>query len=439
MVYCRYNIFIIVKEKPMFHKLHIQMTIFSALITSGILAVMTLACLFISERGIRQNSYVTFTNNANSCISHLETQSLLSHQWILRTKQNYGVEMEIRDNGQTLFFDRLNPDRGLQEKFAEAAQISRDTQGLDPDYTGSITLMKTSVFKTKEYYACTALLPKQDGVLSMIILYPLDRMKEQIREQRMAFGAMGLLAAGVLFVFSWFFTKKMVRPLEESRRKQTEFIASASHELRSPLAVILSSIQAMEGVPREDEARFYHVIKQEGSRMARLINDMLSLANADNHSWSVLKSSCELDTLVIDTYEKYEPLMKEKNLHFTVQIPDAEVRECACDASRIGQVLGILLDNAASYVSPGGSICLGLCTENKAFEIFVADNGPGIPDEDKESVFERFYRADTSRGSKQHFGLGLCIAREIIQLHHGTLKVADTPGGGATFTITLPG
>ncbi|WP_373215671.1 sensor histidine kinase [Ruminococcus sp. 5_1_39BFAA] len=422
----------------MFRKLHIQMTAFAALITSAILVVLTLACLAISESGMRKNSYATFENNVNSCISYMEGQTLLSHQWILQAKEAYGIDMKILDNGHELFFNKLNPTEEKADLFQEAAEISRETEGLDVDFPGGFTITKTALFRTEDYYACTALVPKKEGALSAVILYPLDDLKNQLKSQRIAFGMMVCLAIIAMSVFSWFLIKKMLRPLEESKRKQTEFIAAASHELRSPLAVILTSIQAMEDSGEKERERFISTIQSEGSRMARLIGDMLSLANADNHSWSILCSPCELDTLVLDTYEKYEAIFSEKGIRLSAKLPEEAFSLCKCDASRISQVLGILLDNAVSYVPSGGQVCLELAEDEKAFWLTVSDNGPGIPDQDKTSVFERFYRADASRGDKQHFGLGLCIAQEIVTLHRGTIVLTDTPGGGATFQIRLP-
>lgn len=423
----------------MFRKLHIQMTIFSTLITGAILAAMTMACLFISEKGAKENSYTAFTNNVHSCLTHLEGSMTLSHQWLLQVKSAYGIQIEIRDNGNPLFFNKLNPEEENTSAFELAARLSRETQGLDLDNPGSVTtITKSTLFRMNDYYACTALIPKEKGVLSIIILYPLEVLNRQLASQRLSFFITVLAAIAALAVFSWFFTQKMIRPLEKSRRKQTEFIASASHELRSPLSVILSSIQAMDGANEENIHRFSSVIQKEGNRMAHLINDMLSLANADNHSWSILPSPCELDTLLLDTYEKYEPLMKEKKLSLDISLPEVPLSPCRCDASRITQVLGILLDNALSYVPAGGRIKLSLEEGIKDFCLSVADNGPGIPDEVKDSIFERFYRADASRNDKQHFGLGLCIAREIIHLHKGSLRINNTPGGGATFTIILP-
>ncbi len=110
----------------------------------------------------------------------------------------------------------------------------------------------------------------------------------------------------------------MIRPLSKNHKQQTEFIASASHELRSPLTVILSSIQAMEKASPEEQKHFASIIKNEGNRMSRLIGDMLSIANADNHSWRIFPAPCELDTLLLDTFEKYERLMQEKKLRLHI-------------------------------------------------------------------------------------------------------------------------
>lgn len=421
----------------MFRRLHIQMTIFSTLITSAILIIMTLACLFIAERGTRENSFTSFTNNARSCISHLESQSLLSHQWLLQSQAAYDVKIRINDNGNTLFYQELNPPEEDDSLFQKAADVSRDNYGLDMDMH-SAALTHTEIFRMPGYYACTALIPKGSRALSAVILYPLDTLNGQLIRQRLHFALAVLAAITALAVFSWFFTEKMLRPLRESRRRQTDFIASASHELRSPLAVILSSLQAMEQASPDERKHFSHTIQKEGHRMSRLIDDMLSLANADNQSWKILSAPCELDTLLLDTYEKYQPLMLKKSLRLSIRLPEEPLSPCFCDASRISQVLGILLDNAMSYVPEGGRVVLSLAQDKRRFCLRISDNGPGISDDAKEAVFQRFYRADSARSSSQHFGLGLCIAHEIIALHKGTLTVTDTPGGGATFLITLP-
>lgn len=424
----------------MFRKLRIQMTLFSTAITAGILILMTLACLFIAEKGTKQNSYTTFSQNAQSCISYLETQNLLSHQWLLEAQSTYGISIKITDNDRPLFFDKIHSSSKEQAAFEKAADIALKTEGIDISGSSrNSRLTSSAVFTMEGYYACAAIIPKsENNFLSVLILHPLKALDRQILNQRLAFFTAVVFAVLALFVFSWFFTRKMIRPLSENHRHQTEFIASASHELRSPLTVILSSLQAMEKASPEEKAHFSSIIKNEGNRMSRLIGDMLSIANADNHSWKIFPAPCELDTLLLDTFEKYEHLMQEKELHLHISLPDEILPPCKCDSSRISQVLSILLDNALAYVPPGKDVFLSLSQGSRHFYLTASDNGPGIPDKQKASVFHRFYRADQSRNNKEHFGLGLCIAQEIIQLHKGTLKITDTPGGGATFTIRLP-
>lgn len=418
----------------MFRRLHIQMTFFSALIIGIVIFIMTTACNFIAENSTGQNAWNAFQNNAISCISHLETQSIISSDWILQAEKNYDISMDIRDNGNSLYLKKLQTDSLDETIFRKAEEISAASYALDLSNPGAVSkLTKRIFFQMKDFYVSTALIPKSHGTVSMIILYSLDSVKHRILLQRLAFSGATFLAILALSICSWFFTGRMITPLEKSRQEQTEFIAAASHELRSPLAVILSGISAMKKADPKEQEHFLSVIEKEGTRMSLLINDMLSLSNADNHSWKMHPVSCELDT-----YEKYEPLMQDHHMKFFIELPEEEIPPCPCDPERISQVLGILLDNAISYVPENGKIILSLSQTETHFLIRVKDNGPGIPDFAKTSVFRRFYRADSARNNRQHFGLGLCIAYEIISLHKGTISVLDTPGGGSTFQISLP-
>ena len=423
----------------MFRRLHIQMTFFSSLIIGAVILIMTMFCNFIAVRSTRETIWTTFQNNSMSCISHIESQSVITNQWILQAEQNYGISIDIKDNGNSLYLKKLQGASAEKDIFQKAAEISADSHGLNLSNPGVVNkLTKNVFFQIKYFYISTALIPKDQGTVSMIILYPLNSMEHEILLQRLAFFGTAFLAILALSIFSWFFTGKMIKPLEENRQAQTEFIAAASHELRSPLAVILSGISAMKKAEPAEQTHFLSVIEKEGTRMSLLVNDMLSLSNADNHSWKMHPVPCELDTLVLDTYEKYEPLMQEHHMNFSVELPEEELPLCNCDPERISQVLGILLDNAISYVPENGKIQLTLSQNSRGFCLSVTDNGPGIPDSAKASVFRRFYRADSARNNRQHFGLGLCIAYEIITLHQGMITVLDTPGGGSTFVISLP-
>lgn len=428
----------------MFQKLHLQMTLFCALITSLILVGLSCICLYISEQGAAQNSYMVFQNTVSSLLSHLENQTTISHEWLLQMKASNNLDLFLYDNGQPLFFNTMKQDSAINEARRQAMETAKKSYGLNLDADESWNILTRHVefpmkaSDGKDYYVSAALLSRKGGVLSAIFLHDLDAEHEAFFRQRMLFFFIDLGAILLLSIFSWFFTGRMIRPLRENRKRQMQFIASASHELRSPLTVILNSLSAMKIAKKEESEAFFRTIQSEGERMSRLIGDMLTLAGADNGSWSIHPSSVELDTLVLQTCEKFETAAWQKGISLSAMLPEEELPPCICDGERIAQVLSILLDNALSYTPSGGSIRLSLLREKTRFLLRVSDNGPGIADCEKPLVFERFYRADASRRDKEHFGLGLCIAGEIIRLHGGKIQIEDTPGGGASFVISLP-
>lgn len=427
-----------VKEDGMLQRLHVQMTIFAVMITGGILALMTLACLWISEKGIWETELASFTGNARSCLSVLEEEGVVSRTWMGQVLENDHIQMELWDNGKPLFHEDLPGSGKRTAAFEEAARRSREEEGLDVENAGVVSRRREAFFQMEGSYVCTALIPREGGMLTGILIYDRQEQRERLFHQRMAVGGAAALAFLALLVFSWFFTGRLIRPVEESRKRQTEFLAAASHELRSPLAVLLSSVQAMEGAQEQERKRFQQNMEREIRRMSRLVQDMLSLANADNHSWEIALGEQELDTLLLSAAEAFEPVMREKGIRLFVELPQKAVSACLCDGARITQVLSVFLDNGASYVPKGGQIRLELVEERDRFLIRVEDDGPGIPRESREEIFQRFYRADRARRDKQHFGLGLSIAQEIARLHGGSIRAGASPLGGAAFTLTLP-
>ena len=219
----------------MFRRLHIHMTLFSTLITGIILSLMAAACLFITESNIRQNHYTIFTNNAYSCISYLESQNVLSHRWIQQAQNNYHIHMQILDGQHPLFFDRLHKTSELQDVFSLAKKESKENHGLNLDSSGSAqALSKVAMFQIPGYYACTARIPKKQGSLHAVFLYSQKEQSSQIMRMRLLFLLAVLVAIFALAVFSWFFTRRMIRPLEQSRKEQNAFIAAASRQSFAP-------------------------------------------------------------------------------------------------------------------------------------------------------------------------------------------------------------
>jgi len=230
---------------------------------------------------------------------------------------------------------------------------------------------------------------------------------------------------------------RALQPAVESRKRQTQFIAAASHELRSPLAVIGANLAVLPQDARESAAGI--VIAKECGRMSRLVGDLLLLASADAGVWSVSMELLDVDTLLLDVYEAYAPLYQKGGASLRLNLPEECLPKIKCDAGRLREVLGILLENALAYgvSQQGGAVELEAVRAGKRVSLRVADHGPGLTREQKTRVFERFYRADDSRKDKQHFGLGLSVAAELVRCVGGTIEVRDTPGGGCTFLVTF--
>ena len=425
----------------MFQKVHLRLAALCAGITIVILLAMSLGYLYISEQGLRRSHYVSFQNDMNTVINNLDQQTIITHEWLTLMEDNGKYLINIIDNGTPfLYNDRSTPEQ--KQLFETAWNIYEQTFEIQNLSAAFVTYHMEFLFSSKgyggnDYYACVATSERSNGTFQVMLLCSMEPLLHQIKTQRLLFFALDVLAIVALTLFSWHFTRRILRPLEENQRQQNQFIAAASHELRTPLAVILSCTSALIRASEEERPHFLESIQSEGMRMSRLIDDMLLLTKAGSFRWSIRKEPTELDTLLLNTFEAFEPIASEKSIRLLIELPEDAVPPILCDEERVRQVLSILLHNAISYTPKGGRIRLSLTFEDKYTRILVSDNGIGIPDAEKERIFERFYRADQSRSEKGHFGLGLSIASEIISAHNGQLLVSDTPGGGSTFTVIL--
>lgn len=445
----------------MFKKLHLQLTFFCTLITGIIMVTMSVISIISSELSLKNSHYTSFISEINSMIANLEHQTVISYEWIARMEKSGQYIISISNNGNPLLYEDLQGSgqrTALIERARETAYTEYDFQLSPTKNTSTLTKHVEFVlykdnrsFQTEQYYVSAAVIPKGQRYLSVLMLYPLDSLYSQIARQRIQYLCLNIIGIFLLFIFSYFFTKRMIEPLQKSREQQTQFVALASHELRTPLSVILSSLSAMKKADETETERFRNAIESEGNRMSRLIQDLLTLASADNSSmegfssverFSSISTHCEsleIDTLLLDVFEKFELLANKKDIHLSIALPEESVPSCMGDYGRLEQVFSILLDNAISYTPQGGTIHISLTRTRTKLEVRVADSGPGIPDEYKEHIWERFYRIDKSHTERKHFGLGLSIAKEIIRSHKGKIWVEDASDkSGTVFIITLP-
>ena len=413
----------------MFDKLRWKLTAFNTVITSGIMICLVLLCLSLSERNTKDQTYKNFTDTVYAVSSYLEVQNQISDDWLRQMEADPNVHISVLDAGMPLFSMTLSPEK---EKLEPVFQTAWEIAQLPSGKNGY------RLFSMDGYYAAAYRIEKQDSMVDLILLYSLAQMEAGIQNQRVLVFLASSVAVFVLVIFSWLFTGKMLRPIQENQRRQTEFIAAASHELRTPLAAILSAASAMERAEPMQRSQFSDMIHREGNRMSRLIGDMLTLSSSDSKGWALQKQPVELDMLLLEVYEAHYPLAKEQGIGLTLSLYEQNVPSMNLDRDGINQVLSILLDNARYHTPTPGKIELELTVHRKNVQIRVSDTGPGVPDDEKRRIFERFYRSEKSRSHRGHFGLGLSIAAEIVKKHNGRIWVQDATIGGAEFVVELP-
>jgi signal transduction histidine kinase len=226
---------------------------------------------------------------------------------------------------------------------------------------------------------------------------------------------------------------QMLVRLEQSSIQQHRFVADASHELRSPLAAIRSQLEVDLAHPdHADWPQTHAEVLDEALRLQRLVDGLLLLARADAGALSTPRDSVDVDDLV---FEQVKQLQVRANLTIdTTRVSGAQVR---ADVGGLTQVIRNLLENASRYAV--SRIDIGLTESKGIATLTIDDDGPGIAEEERERVFERFTRLDEAR-DRAHggVGLGLAIARDVTQNHGGTIQLEHSPLGGARFVVELP-
>lgn len=435
----------------MYKKVHIRLTLLCAGITTVIMIIMSLCYLYVSEKGLYRNQFLSFKNDMNTITTNLEQQSVISMEWLSKMEAQGNYLFFVLDNGVPFLYNQLGDTNTSSSRklLLEECLASYDAMfAIEPSAQTSPSYLSyhleyefTSKSQNNKYFAGIIHMGKSSSSLEVIVLSALNSLEHQIREQRIRFILIDIAAILLLTVFSWIFTGKLLKPIIENQQKQVQFVASASHELRTPLAVILSAAECCKTASSEKQENFLKIIRQEGQRISALVNDMLTLSQSDNQRFSIQLKPTELDTLLMNAYETFEPLAKDKAITLSIRLPETALPLCNADPERISQVISILLHNALSYTPEQGHIILSVSHrkihDKDRFYLSVQDNGMGISEEDKKKIFDRFYRVEKSRSDKGHFGLGLSIAYEIVKSHGGSITVDDAEEGGSIFTIIL--
>lgn len=275
---------------------------------------------------------------------------------------------------------------------------------------------------------------RQDGLLTVRFAF-MDSSFEQDTLRSLAL--MGVLlfvaALAVVAAVGWLLAGYITRPVERAWKREKQFLADASHELKTPLTVILSSSALLEETADGEQAAYVENIRAEGQRMKALVEDMLTLWRTEERVPILAPTS--LSEIVTEAALRFEPVAFEAGhpLHYDIENELSVLGE----EEKLRRVVNILLDNAVKYAASNTAVRLTLDKVGKQAVLTVENEGVPIPAEKLEHIFDRFYRADESRGEAKGFGLGLAIAREIVHGHQGSIS-ARSDERATVFTVALP-
>ena len=244
----------------------------------------------------------------------------------------------------------------------------------------------------------------------------------------------GLISLVFLLFISMFLAHFMIKPVSETMLKQEQFISDASHELKTPIAVISANADVLE--TEVGDNKWLSFIKSEASRMSTLVNNLLTLAKIDDERNHMIFTCFDMSKAVLSIALPFESVAFEKEVAFEMNIPDAITVNGA--EEHIKQVIAILTDNAIKHAPNGGKVILSLKKIGDKAVFEIVNSGPTIPPEELGKIFERFYRSDKARtgDSSNSFGLGLAIAKSIITTHKGKIDVYSA-NGWTSFSFTL--
>ena len=356
-------------------------------------------------------------------------QSNLNVYYITKRIVNPNVVVVVRD----LDGEIINDDLGRLSEYT--SEINFDKENLDKIY-------EITIENEFPYRGINFLLEGNDSQEDRYIqlLINVDGEKDLVNAYFRIISLAVLLGCILSILASYILSKKTLKPLTDNLIKQTEFVKNVSHELRTPLTIIQAKQELLLQEPNAkiiDKSEDIVLTLNETKRLSKLVKELLILSRADSNKLNLQKESVNIDDYLKEIILPYKEIaqMQEKeiilDLNYKVDIN--------IDASKIYQLMIILLDNAIKYTEAKDKIEIKTYLKDNRCNIEVKDTGIGISDEGLKRIFERFYREDRARNRETGgIGLGLSIANVIVTAHNGTIKASHNEPKGTIFTIKLP-
>lgn len=423
----------------LFQKLHLFFVMTIMVIVTGVIGLS-----FSNHVNASEAAEVTFLQRMTALIvNQLEEEGANAKEVLSAYEKDMSVSSKLTDAyGELLYESRtgLEDIEGqLNNVGMQIVTYSAEEEGNQAKLPAVEGMVEMKGNHYERYLINLAHFTSEDDTNnSLTLVYEQTPIFQMFLEQLPMYLAIWIVTLLCVSLVSRFLLKKALEPTERVMQSQKEFVASASHELKAPLAVIVANVENMQHEAQNEGLQGdLKVIDSECMRMSRLIKDMLLLASSDAEKWTIHTSEVNVDTLLISLYEAYEPRCMKKKIKLTLDLGEELFPVIMTDKERLFQLLSIYLDNALHYSPEGKEIQIRVDMCSKELTFWIVDHGIGVEEKAKPFIFDRFYCADQSHTDKSHFGLGLSIAKELARMLQGKIGMEDTPGGGASFFFTL--
>ena len=423
----------------LFQKLHLFFVMTIMVIVTGVIGLS-----FSNHVNASEAAEVTFLQRMTALIvNQLEEEGANAKEVLSAYEKDMSVSSKLTDAyGELLYESRTGVEDiegQLNNVGMQIVTYSAEEEGNQAKLPAVEGMVEMKGNHYERYLINLAHFTSEDDTNnSLTLVYEQTPIFQMFLEQLPMYLAIWIVTLLCVSLVSRFLLKKALEPTERVMQSQKEFVASASHELKAPLAVIVANVENMQHEAQNEGLQGnLKVIDSECMRMSRLIKDMLLLASSDAEKWTIHTSEVNVDTLLISLYEAYEPRCMKKKIKLTLDLGEELFPVIMTDKERLFQLLSIYLDNALHYSPEGKEIQIRVDMSSKELTFWIVDHGIGVEEKAKPFIFDRFYCADQSHTDKSHFGLGLSIAKELARMLQGKIGMEDTPWGGASFFFTL--
>lgn len=272
----------------------------------------------------------------------------------------------------------------------------------------------------------------QLGDVTKIAFVDITKDVDILTSQLLTYGIVFVVAIGIVFVIMNYLTNLSIKPIKENYEKQRDFVANASHELKTPLTVINANLDVLSSV-NDDESKWINYIKSETLRMNKLIQDLLLLAKSSSDQ-AIVKTEFDASNVIESLLLGVDALAFEKKITLESNLEEEVLVKF--NETQFSQLVMILIDNALKYTPIQEKVIIDLKSTSKGSELSVTNTGIGLTKEESSSIYDRFYMGEKSRNNETNsFGLGLSIAREIVRVNKAKILVDSQPGEYTKFVV----